>query len=172
MSHMRWRLALLTGGLPALTLAAPGGNSATKALPAEQLTKEEFQRLPDDAVIEVGGKHRTKAEIQEEVKRLERQVEDELRSAAPAKAPDLTAVQAQIRAQEDAEIAARDAQVKAFLEDLKRMGRPKESPELRALRLEVRRVLNRARSPLTAVERADLDKRVEELFQRLGGLAK
>ena len=66
---MRWKTivpvaAVLACSVPGLATAREKAADAVSAIPAKELTREQFQALAPDAVIEINGEHITKSEFQ------------------------------------------------------------------------------------------------------------
>ena len=103
-------------------IATQGGASGaldTKAIRIEQLSKAQFKALPDDTLLEIGGRKIRKADFVAEFKR---RAAAGPAGAAAVRPSGLAAIQARLRGEEDAAIAASAAEVRRRLAEIRAQG--------------------------------------------------
>lgn len=109
---------IVKGGI----IATQGGASGaldTKAIRIEQLSKAQFKALPDDTLLEIGGRKIRKADFVAEFKR---RAAAGPAAAAAIRPSGIAAIQARLRGEEDAAIAASAAEVRRRLAEIRAQG--------------------------------------------------
>jgi hypothetical protein len=103
-------------------IATQGGASGaldTKAIRIEQLSsKAQFKALPDDTLLEIGGRKIRKADFVAEFNRRAAAA----RAGAAIRPSGLAGIQARLRGEEDAAIAASAAEVRRRLAEIRAQG--------------------------------------------------
>ncbi len=132
----------------------------------DQLTREQFEALPDTATIEVKGQRATKAQIRAKAaKGQEAQAKAE--AASREGKAKFEARRAQFLQQQQAKLEADNGKVSAQLAGLRRPSvRPQTGRQREALQGEAADLINRSKTASPA-ERAQIEKRAVELLRQL-----
>ena len=143
-------MAQVVGSSPAEAGGAPG----PQVLRADQLTKQQFRRLPDSAVIEFQGQRMTKAQIRAMAARKAQAAMAKVEAAAGQR-------RAQFE-QEQAKLQADNTKVQAELARLR---------QIAAIQQEAAQLLQRSQRGLPA-EQTQIEQRASQLLQQLQQLGR
>jgi len=149
-------LAQGTGRQPAEAGGAPG----PQVLRADQLTKQQFEVLPDTAVIEFKGQRMTKAQIQAKATKSKEAIAKVQAAARDAQAKFQTRL-AQFLQQQQAKLQADNA--KAMAE----VARLAQSVRLQAIQQEAAQLWQRSQGTLSPAQRVQDEQRAGQLLQQL-----
>ena len=143
---------------------------AEQPLTAEQLTKEQFDRLPDTQPIEIKGQRMTAGGIRaNRAKMRQARAEAEAKAtAAAAKAQaEFEADRAKFLQEQKARLDTENAKVRAEVARLRQQRpAPAQSPQLDAIRREAGQLLERSKTASPA-ERVQIEQRAAQLRQQL-----
>ncbi len=132
----------------------------------EKMTKEQYEKLPDTAMIDVKGRQITKGQYRSEMKQKAEQRLEKARPVMSGKAKaNFEAVRAQFLKDEKAKLDAHNGKVTAEFERL-RQGGAESSSRLKAIQDEANQLSIRSRTASPS-EKAQIDKRAGELLQQI-----
>jgi len=152
---------LVPGPAPAPASSQPAPPpKAEQPLKAEQLTREQFDRLPDTQPIEMKGQRTTAGEIRTKMKQARAEAEVKMKAAAAQAQAGFEADRVQFLQAQKARLDAENAKV--------RQQRPAaaQSPQFDAIRREAGQLLERSKTASPA-ERAQIEQRAAQLLQQL-----
>jgi hypothetical protein len=152
-------LAQSAGPLP-----AEAGGVQGQVIRGDQLTKQQFEALPDIAVIEFKGQRMTKAQIRAKAAKSTEAMAKAPAAARAAQAK-VAARQAQFLQQQQAKLQADNAKAMVEVARLRQAAGPARSPQLEAIEQEAAQLFQRSqRAP---AERAQIEQRAGQLLQQL-----
>lgn len=147
------------GPRPAEAGEAPG----PQVLRADQLTRQQFKRLPDSAVIEFKGQRMTKAQIRARAAQKAQEAMAKTQVAARQRLVQFEQVQARLHAE--------NAKVQAELARLRQAHATPQARQVEAIEQEAAQLWQRSQRASPA-ERAQIEQRAAQLLQQLQQLGR
>lgn len=136
-------------------------------LKAEQLTREQFDRLPDTAVIEMKGTRITAGEFRAQIARQRAEGQTKVRAAASQAKTAFEAYRAKFLQEQKSKLQAVNAKVQAQFAAYRSQGAgPARSAAHETIQKEALDLQRRARTASPA-EQAQIEQRARELLQQL-----
>jgi len=151
-------LILCLAAFAASIFAAENLSAQGKFLKGEQLTKEQFKALPDNALIEFKGQQKTKGQIIAEEEQKSKQALAKMKNVSKSQ---FEAARAKFLQEQKAKIEAANAKAKADFNRLKA-----NSAKYAAIKQEALQLFNKSKTAPPA-EQEQIEKRANELLQQL-----
>jgi hypothetical protein len=139
-------------------------SSSFAAEKLEKMTKEQYEKLPDTAIIDVKGRQITKGQYRSEIKQKRELAKARPATSSEAKA-NFEAARAQFLKDEKAQLDTHNARVNAEFERLRQKS-AESSSRLKSIQDEANQLSIRSRTASPS-ERAQIDKRAGELLQQI-----
>ncbi len=139
-------------------------SSSFAAEKLEKMTKEQYEKLPDTAIIDFKGREITKGQYRSEIKQRKEVAKARPATGSEAKA-NFEPVRAQFLRDEKAKLDTHNAKVNAEFERLRQRA-AETSSKFKAIQDEANQLSIRSKTASQS-ERAQIDKRAGELLQQI-----
>jgi len=150
---------------PTIRQLPPPQPSAPAAIRGEQLTKQQFNALPDSAVIDFRGTRITAGEARAKLKQAETEAQARAQGAAAQAQAKFEAYRAKFLQEQKAKLDAANAKVRAEIARLRQASAAAPLTQQQAIQREVVELLNRSKTA-TPAEQVQIEQRAGQLQQQ------